>query len=318
MRPATARIRSLLTDQTLGLVLIRQTVCSFHTKTEFAMLSIAKTSELLPSAKFEPLIVVKGVSKNYQETWSFSRQKVQVNALDQVSLAINEGTTLGLVGESGAGKSTLARCLTLLEKPTAGEIWFEGKNLLTLPKPQARRARQRVQLIFQDSSIALNPRLRATEIVAEPLEILRQGRRRERIELALELMEEVGLSSKWGNRLPLEFSGGQRQRLAIARALAAQPKVLILDEPLRGLDLPLRDHILRLLMKVKERRGLTYLLISHDIRLVCRVASEIAVLYRGRLVEQGSPSELVFAPKHPHTEALVAASLKLESRLVVS
>jgi ABC-type glutathione transport system ATPase component len=282
------------------------------------MLSAAKNNELPSTAKSEPLLAVRGLSKSYQQTPWFSRRKLLVKSLDHVDLAITEGATLAVVGESGAGKSTLARCLALLERPSGGEIWYEGKNLLTLAKRQARYARQQVQLIFQDSSTAVNPRLRATEIIAEPLELQRWGTRRERRELALQLMEEVGLSSHWENRLPLEFSGGQRQRLAIARAIAGQPKVLILDEPLSGLDPPLQDQIIRLLMEVKERRRLTYVLISHDMGLVCSVAKEIAVLYQGRLVERGSPKELILAPKHPHTRALVAASPNTGPQLSVA
>ena len=282
------------------------------------MLCPAKDNELPSTAKSEPLLAVRGLSKSYQQTQWFSRRRLLVKSLDQVDLAINQGTTLALVGESGSGKSTLARCLALLERPSGGEIWFEGKNLLTLPKRQARYARQGVQLIFQDSATAMNPRLTATEIIAEPLEVLRRGTRRERREVALQLMEEVGLSSQWGNRLPREFSGGERQRLAIARAIASQPKVLILDEPLSGLDPPLQAQTVRLLMDVKERRRLTYLLISHDVGMVCSVAKEIAVLHEGRLVEQGSPKELILAPRHPHTRALVAASLTTEPWLAVS
>ena len=194
----------------------------------------------------------------------------------------------------------------------------EASDAVERSPPLLRKMRQRVQLIFQDSATAMNPRLTATEIIAEPLEVLRRGTRRERREVALQLMEEVGLSSQWGNRLPREFSGGERQRLAIARAIASQPKVLILDEPLCALDLPRRSEILRLLMKVKERRGLTCIFISHDMGMVCRVAREIAVLHQGRLVEQGSPKELILAPRHPHTRALVAASLTTEPWLAVS
>jgi oligopeptide transport system ATP-binding protein len=271
---------------------------------------MAKNNGQAPSpVKSEPLVAVQGLSKSYRQGLCFSRQKFLVKSLDNVNLAINGGSTLALVGESGSGKSTLARCLALLEEPSEGEIWFEGKNALTLPKCQARHVRQQIQLIFQDPSTALNPRLNAADIVAEPLEIQRQGTKHERRHRALQLMEEVGLSSQWGNRLPLELSGGQRQRLALARALAVQPKILILDEAFSGLDLPLRAQIVGLLADVKERWSLTYLVISHDLGLVSGMANEVAVLYKGRVVEQGGAKELFLSPRHSHTRALVAASL---------
>jgi peptide/nickel transport system ATP-binding protein len=257
------------------------------------------------------LLVVECLCKAYPVTGWFARQKVSVAALDQVSLSLREGSTLGLVGESGAGKSTFARCLALLEKPCRGEIWLKGKNLLTLPKAEARRARQQIQLIFQDPATALNPRLKAVDIVAEPLAIQGNGTRQARRVQALRLMDDVGLSSQWGNRLPLEFSGGQRQRLALARALALRPRILILDEVFSGLDPPLQAQVARLLTQVKKEWGLTYLLISHDLCLVRRIADEVAVLHRGRLVEQGSPEKLLSAPEHPHTRALVSATLTL-------
>jgi ABC-type glutathione transport system ATPase component len=259
-----------------------------------------------------PLVVVHELSKTHKQTRWFSRHKFLTKSLDHVSLVINERATLALVGESGSGKSTLARCLALLERPSEGEIWFEGENLLTLPARRTRHARRQIQLIFQDPSTALNPRLKAVDIVAEPLDIERQGTQPELRDWALHLMEEVGLPSRCGSRRPLEFSGGQRQRLALARALAVEPKVLILDEVFSGLDLPLQAQIARLLRRLQERRKLTYLLISHDLSLVCRIASEVAVLYRGRLVEHGKTQRLLAAPEHPHTRALVSATLSFE------
>jgi ABC-type glutathione transport system ATPase component len=262
-----------------------------------------------------PLVIVDMLSKVHQETRWFSRRRLQVKSLDHVSLVIKEGCTLALVGESGSGKSTLARCLALLEEPTEGEIWFEGKNLLAPSSRQVRHARRQIQLIFQDTSTALNPRLKAVDIVGEPLAIKGQGTTRELRDCALKLMEEVGLPSQYGNRRPLEFSGGQRQRLALARALAAEPKFLILDEVFSGLDLPLQAQIARLLNRLQKDRKLTYLLISHDLGLVSRMANEAAVLYRGRLVEQGETQRLLGAPEHPHTRALVSAARLLGSLL---
>jgi ABC-type glutathione transport system ATPase component len=259
-----------------------------------------------------PLVLVRRLSKIHKQNRWFAPHKFPTKSLDRLCLDITEGSTLALVGESGSGKSTLARCLALLEKPTEGEIWFEGKDLLSLPARQARHARRQIQLVFQEPATALNPRLKALEVVAEPLEITRQGTKAERRDRAFQLLEEVGLSPQCGGRSPLEFSGGQRQRLALARALAVRPKVLILDEVFSGLDLPLRAQIAALLGRLRERWKLTYLLISHDLGLVCRLADETAVLYRGKLVELGKTDALLSAPAHPHTQALVAATLRFE------
>jgi ABC-type glutathione transport system ATPase component len=258
------------------------------------------------------LIVVHKLSKIHQQNRWLSRRNSQVKSLDHINLTISEGSTLALVGESGAGKSTLARCLALLEKPSEGEIWFEGKDLLTLRARQARHARRQIQLIFQDPATALNPRLKAVDIVSEPLKLERQATNRELRDRALHLMEEVGLASQCRSKLPLEFSAGERQRLALARALAVQPKVLILDEVFSGLDLPLRAQIAGLLNRLQERWKLTFVLISHDLGLVCRLADETAVLYRGQVVEEGKTQRLLSSPEHPHTRALVSATLGFE------
>jgi ABC-type glutathione transport system ATPase component len=254
---------------------------------------------------------VRELSKTHQHARWLGRRKFLTKPLDRINLSINEHSTLALVGESGSGKSTLARCLALLEKPTEGEIWFEGENLLALPGREVRRARRQIQLIFQDPSTALNPRHKAVDIVAEPLALERQGTQPERRDHAFHLMEQVGLSSHYRDRRPLEFSGGQRRRLALARALAVQPKVLILDEVFSGLDMPLQAQIAALLRQLQEESNLTYVLISHDLGLVCLMASETAVLYQGRLVEQGKTQRLLTAPEHPHTRALVSATLSL-------
>jgi ABC-type dipeptide/oligopeptide/nickel transport system ATPase subunit len=211
-----------------------------------------------------------------------------VQALDGVDLEIPRGATLALVGESGSGKSTLALCLAGLEAPDCGEITAGGP----------------VQLVFQDAAGSLNPRMRAADLVAEPLVVRRRPNARLR---ALELMEQVGLAAHRAGDLPHRFSGGQRQRLALARALALEPALLILDETLSGLDLSVQGQIMNLLFDLQRSRGLTYLLISHDLRLAARVASEIAVMHAGRIVERGAPLDLLADPRHPHTRALVAA-----------
>jgi ABC-type glutathione transport system ATPase component len=220
---------------------------------------------------------------------------------------VPRGSVVALVGESGCGKSTLARCLARLEEPNAGEIWFDGVDLLTVHGRDLLPYRQRIQLIFQDSASALNPRLTAVDIVSEPLAILRRGGGEERRRRALELMDSVGLPAAWGSRRPHELSGGQRQRLAIARALAVQPRLLILDEAFTGLDASIQAQIAELLGELRRREGLTYLCISHDLALMAVIADEVAIMFEGRIVEQGDAERLFTAPAHPHTRALVSA-----------
>ncbi len=261
----------------------------------------------------EPLVRVRGLSKTYVQRRQFSREKFELRAFEDVNLTIHHGTTLALVGESGAGKSSLARCLALLEDPTGGEIWFEGQNLLKLDRGEIASAHRRIQLTFQDPTSALNPRLTAAEIIAEPLEIQRAGTKAERRQRARELMEQVGLSPSWETKLPLEFSGGQRQRLAIARALSLEPKLLILDEALSNLDLANQEMILKLLDELQEAYSLTYLHISHDLRLVSRFADDVAVMHEGKIVEQKLALELFSRPEHSFTKELLAAMPTLES-----
>jgi len=194
-----------------------------------------------------PLVRVQHLCKRYGQRQRLTNAKFTVQAFEDVNLTINRGTTLALVGESGAGKSTLARCLSLLEMPTKGELWFEGLNLLTFGTRQISVMRRQMQLIFQDPASALNPRLTAAELVEEPLLIQKEGTRVERRQRALELMRQVGLPPEWERKLPSEFSAGQKQRLTIARALTLRPKLLILDEALASLDIANQEQILKLL-----------------------------------------------------------------------
>jgi ABC-type glutathione transport system ATPase component len=254
----------------------------------------------------EPLVRVCGLTKRYARRGE-RRGAPGVQALSHVDLTIAPGANLALVGESGSGKSTLARCLARLEEPTSGQIWFEGADLVALHGRRLRPFRQAVQLILQDSASALDPRMSAVEIVAEPLDILGRGERRERRRRARELMETVGLPSALGERRPRELSGGQRQRLAIARALAVLPRLLILDEAFSGLDASIQAQIAVLLQDLRGRHGLTYLYISHDLALMARLAREVAVLFEGRIVERDSVERLFADPRHPHTQALIAA-----------
>jgi ABC-type glutathione transport system ATPase component len=220
------------------------------------------------------------------------QRKFSVRALDNVDLTLRHGSTLAVVGESGSGKTTLAMCLVGLECPDAGEIALNGTCLQSLQKSARILAQRKIQLVFQDSAGALNPRMSALEIVEEPLLIRGESRRSERQAVAEEMIERVGLSLKWKTRLPHEFSGGQRQRLAIARALVLQPTVLILDEVFVGLDLSIRGQIANLLLDLQQQHGLSYICISHDMALVGQIADEVVVLDRGRVVENGSPREL--------------------------
>jgi ABC-type glutathione transport system ATPase component len=261
----------------------------------------------------EPLVRIQNLSKQYVQRRPLTRAKFTVHALDYASLTIRRGTTLALIGESGSGKSTLARCLALLEKPSGGAIWFAGENLAEMSPKDIFPFRRRIQLIFQDPTSALNPRLTAAEIVAEPLAVRREGTKTSRRRRALELMAQLGLPAHCEHKRPFEFSGGQRQRLAIARALALEPELLILDEALSSLDLANQEMLLKLLADLQAAHSLTYLHISHDLRLVSQCADEVAVMNERTIVEQKSARALFANPEHPYTRELLAAMPSLES-----
>jgi oligopeptide transport system ATP-binding protein len=254
-----------------------------------------------------PLLRVRHLSKQYVQGRWFSRSKLRVAALDDVSLAVHSRSTVALVGESGSGKSTLARCLVRLSEPDSGEIWFEDKNLLALSSADSFAARRQIQLVFQSSAAAMNPQFSAAEIVGEPLRIQERAGKRERRKQALAMMEQVGIPPEWADRSPLEFSGGQRQRLVIARALVLRPRLLILDEALAGLDLSIQAQIANLLVNLQASFSLTYLYISHDLRLAGYLGDEIAVMQRGKIVESGTVVEVLSHPKHPHTRVLIGS-----------
>jgi ABC-type glutathione transport system ATPase component len=275
-----------------------------------------KTRPLSNANVAEPLLKVTGLSKQYVQQRALSRAKFTVNAFQDVDLTLFRGKTLALVGESGAGKSSLARCIALLERPTAGKIELEDQELLALGRKEIFPFRRRMQMIFQDPTSALNPQLTAWELIAEPLAIQHEGTKSQRRERAMQLMERVGLDAKSERKLALEFSGGQRQRLAIARALALQPSVLIIDEALSNLDALNQAFILELLAELQESKSLAYLHISHDLRLVSQFADEVAVMHEGRIVEQQSTSELFESPAHPYTAELVASVRSVESILL--
>ncbi len=251
-----------------------------------------------------PLIRVQELSKVYRRGSSLGGGKTTITALDGVSLDVPAASTLAVVGESGGGKSTLARCLALLEEPSSGEIYVEGQAVAELDARQKRALRPRLQLIFQDPVSAVNPRFSAAEAVAEPLVLRRWSDRAGRHARVLELMDEVGLPAELAERSSLELSGGQKQRLVIARALAAEPKLLILDEGLAGLDLSLQAQVVNLLLRLQDRYRLAYVFISHDLAMVAHLADRLAVIDRGRLVESGKPDEILARPRHPATRAL--------------
>jgi ABC-type glutathione transport system ATPase component len=253
------------------------------------------------------------LSKQYVQRSPFSRKKFVIDALVDVDLEITPGCLTALVGESGSGKSTLANCLALLERPDRGGIWFEGNEVSRCDPPELAALRPRIQMVFQDSAGALNPRFSAAQIIAEPMEIQRREAGKSLRGHACELMEEVGLSPDWADRRPLEFSGGQRQRLAIARAIALKPAFLILDESLSGLDLSTQAQIMNLLLDLQAAHALTYLLISHDLSLVGQAADFVAVMQRGRIVEQGSRQDIFGRPEHAHTRELLSSCRVLES-----
>jgi len=230
-----------------------------------------------------------------------------VTALDGVSFSVAAGTTLALVGASGSGKSTLALCLACLERPTAGKILLEGREITALSESDLQAVRPRMQLVFQDPAGSLNPRLSAYEIVCEPFVVQRRFTAAERAQRVRDLFERVGLPFHLATRPPAEFSGGQRQRLAIARALALEPRVLILDEALAALDASVQAQIANLLLDLRQSSGLTCVFITHDLAMAARVANRIAVLDCGRIVESGTPIEMLRQPEHRATRALVGA-----------
>lgn len=255
-----------------------------------------------------PLLEVRGLSKKFVQQRMLSRRKFVVQSLVRIDLTLRRGSTVAVLGRSGSGKSTLARCLAGFETADSGEILLHGK-----PQETKKQGVHRpVQMIFQDSATSLNPRFTARQIIAEPLDIAKWKTGTERTARALALMEEVGLDTEWAVRLAGEFSGGQRQRLALARALAAEPELLIMDEALSGLDMPLQAQIVRLLIELQARHGLTYLYISHDLNFISLFAQEVIVMEAGRIVERTTPAGLAESVI-PATRELVEAGERLHA-----
>jgi len=241
------------------------------------------------------------------------RGKRILQAVDKVSLSIPEGETLGLVGESGCGKSTIARLITRLIPATSGEVYFEGKEILSSPAREVRQLRRQIQMVFQDPFASLNPRRRVLDIVGRSLRIHYGIRGRRQTEEVARLMDLVGLQSDHLYRFPHELSGGQRQRIAIARALATGPNLVIADEPVSALDLSVQAQVLNLFKKLQGELKLTMLFISHDLNVVQYIADRVAVMYSGRIMEVGSVSQVFQAPLHPYTRGLIASNPTLTS-----
>jgi ABC-type glutathione transport system ATPase component len=252
------------------------------------------------------------LSKRYSAgTW----RKLCHLAADNVSFEIATGKTLAMVGHSGSGKSTVARCVARLEKPDAGEIWMKDRDIVALAGRDLFPIRTEVQMIFQDPVTAMNPHMSAAEIIEEPLVVQRRQAFEKRRMRVTDLMNEVGLNAQWMNRKVGEFSGGQQQRIAIARALTLQPKLLILDEPFSGLDVSTQAQMANLLLDVQAAHGLTYLLISHDLTLVSQISDAVAVMHQGQIVEQGPAREIIARPVHEQTRCLVTAARAFRSAL---
>jgi ABC-type oligopeptide transport system ATPase subunit len=254
-----------------------------------------------------PLVEVSRLVKQFGRSRRLIGRGTPVTAVDDVSFAIDEGETFGLVGESGSGKTTTGRCILRLIEPTSGSIRFRGDDVLRFSQAELRQARRAMQIVFQDPFSSLNPRMRARQIVEEPLIIHRVGTRGERRDRVAQLFHLVGLDPSHLERYPHEFSGGQRQRIGLARALALNPSFLILDEPVSALDVSVQAQVVNLLMDLQERLQLTYLFIAHDLRLVEHICDRVAVMYLGRIVELGPAAALFSAPRHPYTQALLSA-----------
>ena len=261
----------------------------------------------VPQISHETLLDVKEASREYESAGSgfFKREKGVVSAVDRVSITVKKGETYGLVGESGCGKSTVGRLIAGLEPPSGGAIELDGRDLATLKGRDAVRIHRDVQMMFQDSYAAMDPRMRIDQILAEPMSIQKTGNARQIAERILEILEQVGLTEEILDRYPHEFSGGQLQRIGFARSLTLAPDLIVADEPVSALDVSVQAQVLNLMKDLQQELGLSYLFISHDLAVVQYMADRIGVMYLGRIVEEGPAKEVVENPKHPYTKALI-------------
>jgi oligopeptide transport system ATP-binding protein len=267
----------------------------------------------------EALLEVRNLVKHFPVGAGLRRSTLSVKAVDGVSFSLQRGETLGLVGESGCGKTTTGRCVLLLERPTSGQIVFEGSDLTTLPEKKLRAMRRRMQVIFQDPYSSLNPRMTVGQILAEPIKVHGLiADRKARTARVQELLVQVGLLAQHARRYPHQLSGGQRQRVGIARALAMEPTLIICDEPVSALDVSIQAQIVNLLEDLQKRLGLTYLFIAHDLSVVRHISDRVVVMYLGKVVEVADRKALYEDPLHPYTKALLSAvpipDPKLEAR----
>ena len=275
-----------------------------------AMMDTGKAEEAIdatPEISDEVLLDVKEASRVYESAGSgfFKRDKGVVSAVDRVSITVNKGETYGLVGESGCGKSTVGRLIAGLERPSGGAIELDGRDLAKLKGRDAVRIHRDVQMMFQDSYAAMDPRMRIDQILAEPMSIQKTGNARQIAERIMEILEQVGLTEEILDRYPHEFSGGQLQRIGFARSLTLAPDLIVADEPVSALDVSVQAQVLNLMKDLQQELGLSYLFISHDLAVVQYMADRIGVMYLGRIVEEGPASEVVKNPKHPYTKALI-------------
>jgi len=275
-----------------------------------AMMDSGKAEDAVdatPQISHEVLLDVKEASREYESSGSgfFKRDKGVVSAVDRVSISVKKGETYGLVGESGCGKSTVGRLIAGLERPSGGAIELDGRDLATLKGRDAVRIHRDVQMMFQDSYAAMDPRMRIDQILAEPMSIQKTGNARQIAERIMEILEQVGLTEEILDRYPHEFSGGQLQRIGFARSLTLAPDLIVADEPVSALDVSVQAQVLNLMKDLQQELGLSYLFISHDLAVVQYMADRIGVMYLGRIVEEGPAREVVNNPKHPYTKALI-------------